>query len=295
MTNNDQQQMAVIGFGDNVVDRYLERGLMYPGGNALNFAVFARMLGAGSAYLGVFGDDAAAGHIRAVLAGLDVSTARCHTEHGENGYADVSLVDGNRNFVFSNKGGVARTERFLPAADDLAYLSAFDLVHTSCTSHLDDQLAVIRGAAACLSYDFSWRWQIDGLMETVCPHLDLAAFSCGDAGPEKAQELIGRAGALGVGLVIATLGGDGALAWNGRDMVRVAARPVEVVDTLGAGDAFLTASLLALLRAGWTRGQPVSANTLEAVLEEGAAFAARICQLDGAFGHGAAFLPMEAS
>ena len=55
--------MKVIGVGDNVVDQYLYKRTMYPGGNALNFSVYAKQLGVESAYLGVFGSDRAAKHI----------------------------------------------------------------------------------------------------------------------------------------------------------------------------------------------------------------------------------------
>lgn len=33
--------MKVIGYGDNVVDRYVNKKIMFPGGNAVNFAVYA--------------------------------------------------------------------------------------------------------------------------------------------------------------------------------------------------------------------------------------------------------------
>lgn len=36
--------MNVLGLGDNVVDKYVNLKIMYPGGNALNFAVFAKSL-----------------------------------------------------------------------------------------------------------------------------------------------------------------------------------------------------------------------------------------------------------
>lgn len=32
--------ISVLGFGDNVVDKYEHIKTMYPGGNAVNFAVF---------------------------------------------------------------------------------------------------------------------------------------------------------------------------------------------------------------------------------------------------------------
>ena len=54
--------MRLIGIGDNVCDVYLHLAEMFPGGQALNVAVFAKMQGIDSAYLGVFGDDEVAEH-----------------------------------------------------------------------------------------------------------------------------------------------------------------------------------------------------------------------------------------
>ncbi len=34
--------MKVLGLGDNVVDKYENLGIMYPGGNSLNFAVLQK-------------------------------------------------------------------------------------------------------------------------------------------------------------------------------------------------------------------------------------------------------------
>ena len=56
--------MKVIGIGDNVVDDYQHIQTVFPGGNALNFSVFASMLGCDSSYLGVFGNDSNAEHIQ---------------------------------------------------------------------------------------------------------------------------------------------------------------------------------------------------------------------------------------
>ena len=36
--------MKVIGIGDNVVDNYMHIRTLFPGGNALNFSVYASML-----------------------------------------------------------------------------------------------------------------------------------------------------------------------------------------------------------------------------------------------------------
>lgn len=39
--------MKLLGLGDNVMDAYLFRGELYPGGNAANVAVLAKRAGAG--------------------------------------------------------------------------------------------------------------------------------------------------------------------------------------------------------------------------------------------------------
>jgi fructokinase len=54
--------------------------------------------------------------------------------------------------------------------------------------------------------------------------------------------------ALGPSIVAVTMGDRGAFAVSGAGVVHVDARPVQVVDTLGAGDAFMTGLIDAL----WT-------------------------------------------
>ena len=55
---------------------------------------------------------------------------------------------------------------------------------------------------------------------------------------------------LGTTLVVVTLGGEGAFGRGRFGAARVSAPPVEVVDTVGAGDAFGAALLASLRRAG---------------------------------------------
>jgi fructokinase len=59
---------------------------------------------------------------------------------------------------------------------------------------------------------------------------------------------------MGVEIACVTLGRAGALVRRGADVLRVPAEEVEVVDTTGAGDAFVSGLLAALARAGPPRG-----------------------------------------
>jgi sugar/nucleoside kinase (ribokinase family) len=143
----------------------------------------------------------------------------------------------------------------------------------------------LRGASALLSYDFSYRWQVDDLIGPVSPYLDFASLSAGDVGRERGLTALRETVANGCSLALATFGPGGAVIYDGTDFVSVLSKPANVVDTLGAGDAFITATLMSLLAAGWTRGKPPSADMIAIAMEKGSLFAAEICGIDGAFGH----------
>ena len=49
--------MRLAAIGDNCVDFYEKQGWAYPGGNAVNVAVYGRQLGMDAAYLGWIGTD----------------------------------------------------------------------------------------------------------------------------------------------------------------------------------------------------------------------------------------------
>ena len=132
--------IKVIGIGDNVCDQYYPAKIMYPGGQAMNFSVYAKMLGAQSAYLGVFGKDRVAEHIISVLDEIGVDHSRCRQYAGENGYAKVRLENGDRQFIMSNRGGIVNEHPLDLKPEDISYIREFSLVHTSNNGHFDSQL-----------------------------------------------------------------------------------------------------------------------------------------------------------
>lgn len=282
-------ELRVIGIGDNVCDKYYPSMIMYPGGQAMNFSVYAKMLGADSAYMGVFGRDAVADHVTATLDELGVDRSRCRQYDGENGYAKVKLVDGDREFLMSNRGGVVNEHPLELTDEDLQYIGTFQLIHTSNNGHFDSQLPKVRKTGVPISYDFSGHWNEEYYLEQVAPYVDYAFVSCGSAPEEEIKESCRRIVVKGARIVVATRGSKGSLIYDGKDFYEQLPHMVEAVDTLGAGDSFATAFLLSLLESGNLKtGNPDSAALREA-MEAGAAFAAKTCMVNGAFGHGVAF------
>ncbi|ATA25967.1 ribokinase [Brenneria goodwinii] len=267
--------MKVLGIGDNVVDRYTHTHIRYPGGNALNFSVYAEMLGAQAAYLGVFGDDDNGSHVQRALAARNIDTSHCRVAAGENGYADLTIKQGERIFLGSNAGGIRQRISMDFAVTDIAWLSQFALLHTGAYSYLDKQLPALSVLPGRLSYDFSDDFDVEAAL-ALCPLLDYAFFSCAERSLEETRRILLDAHRQGSRYAIATRGAQGAVLFDGQHWLEQPPQQVAARDTLGAGDAFITAFLLAHL----------AGRSLSDSLKNAAAFAAQICLLDGAFGEG---------
>lgn len=276
--------MKVIGIGDNVVDDYQHIRTVFPGGNALNFSVFASMLGCEASYLGVFGSDANAKHVQKVLHKLGIDTSRCHSVEGPNGRAVLTIEEGERIFISSNEGGVSKNVPMDFIFDDLEYLQRFSLVHTSKYSYMDSYLPRLSELHALLSYDFSDDFDRENAL-SLCQHIDFGFFSCAGWTQNATQELLKEATNSGCDIVVATRGAEEAVLYDGQAWHQQPSKTVIPKDTLGAGDAFITGFLISYVKGGG-KSANYTEELIKKSLENAASFAAEICQVQGAFGHG---------
>lgn len=275
--------MKVLGIGDNVCDKYLETSTIYPGGNAMNFAVFARKMGYDSAYLGSFGDDVVGKHVSSVARELGLDLSHCRFVSGENGLARVWLVNGDRVFLPGNKGGASKEHPPILDDSDMEYLNRFDLIHTSIYSYLEPQLYKLKQSSAFVSMDFSDDYTPDYLA-ACCPYIDAAILSCGKMPEDEILSLQKQVASYGPSVVIATRGSKGAQvlikkpdqADDSFDLYQQPPHLVEATDTMGAGDAFLTCFLV----------HYIEGTRIREALSLAADFAASQCLISGSFGYG---------
>ncbi|SMO37977.1 PfkB family carbohydrate kinase [Propioniciclava tarda] len=266
--------MRLLCIGDNVVDRYVGQGVMYPGGNAVNVAVFAKRLGADSAYQGIVGSDEAGRLVLGSLLDEGVDTSRVSVADGPNAWADVDLVEGDRRFLGSDKG----VSLFALVAQHYADARGFDVVHTAYTARLDDQLGELCAHALRVSYDFGRNFTAEQVSR-LASGLWLASFSGSHLSEAAVSDLLRAACGAGATYALVTRGPQGAaLATHDQRWDQAAGR-VPVIDTLGAGDAFIAALLVRLSRAD----DPASA------LADASEVAQGVITRSGAFGHGAPF------
>lgn len=265
------RRTRILAFGDNVVDCYLDQNLMFPGGNCVNHAVFARRAGAETAYAGAVCDDDAGRLIRQALIeeGVDVSSLRM--EPGQTAYCVIETQEGERVFIGANLG----VSIIAPLRADLARLSDFDAVHTGRSSHVDAWLPRF-AAATKVSYDLATVHDPERIAQ-VAPHCFLLAFSAGGTRHEEALALALAARAAGARWSLVTRGIDGAVLAGEAGVFEAPAQPVDAIDTLGAGDTYIANVLVGLL----------GKRDPETILKDAAEAAARTCLIRGAFGHAA--------
>ncbi|MEF9675394.1 fructoselysine 6-kinase [Pectobacterium aroidearum] len=278
----------VIGIGDNVVDKYLHTGLMYPGGNALNFSVYAKQLGLDSAFMGVFGDDEPARHVQDTLRHLGIDTQQCRRYPGENGYACIDLIDGERTFIHSNKGGVLREHPLIFESADVDYISGFDLVHVSLNSYLENQLEIIKQQGVLLSFDFSMRGT-DDYFRQVCPFIDCGFVSCSHLSEEETKNKLNMLFDYGCHTVVATRGHEGVYHYDGDEIIFYRPDYIKPVDTLGAGDSFLTGFLVSFLFSD-EKSNGTKREKILTAIEKGNQLAGKTLRYFGAFGYGTSFI-----
>ena len=92
--------MKLIAIGDNVTDCYMDEGVYFPGGNAVNVAVNCKKNGAEKVnYIGVFGDDERADYIKQCLTEEGVTYDRSRKVYAHTAQPRVYLKDGDRVFA----------------------------------------------------------------------------------------------------------------------------------------------------------------------------------------------------
>ena len=76
--------VRIIGIGDAKMDKNITDMIAYPGGQAMNIAVNAKLQGAQAGFIGCIGDDVLGQHLAKTLDELGVDRSRSHIVHADN-------------------------------------------------------------------------------------------------------------------------------------------------------------------------------------------------------------------
>ena len=247
----------------------------YPGGAPANVAVAASRLGANTAFIGKVGNDGFGGFLRQVLRDNQVNDQFLETGDSITTMAIVTVSEGGeRSFQFVRGADRILTSEELPA-DALAQTKFFHFGSVSLTAEPARSATLTavhraKAAGAIISYDPNYRealWNDIGeatyWMGLPLDLVDILKISeeelpllTGTADLEDGAEWLQQ---KGIGLVMITLGGNGAFCRFRDESFRVAGIHAKVADTNGAGDTFLGAVLSQLCR----NNNPLNELTLD--------------------------------
>lgn len=213
------------------------------GGNAFNVAVALARMGRRAAYAGAVGDDPAAEVIVGAAAEAGVDTSRIRRMSGSTGQTVVDHdPDGERRFVTEDYGVAAE---YRIDAETAAWLSTAGWVHFARQVDLAAWAAALREGPVTLSCDLGHGGGV-GMLASVAPVVDVVFMSASSAAGLTPEQMVQRALEAGASLVVVTLGAGGSIAASADAEWQMDAAPVaRVVDTLGAGDAYIAAFIAA--------------------------------------------------
>ncbi len=252
---------TLVSVGDNCLDVYVDEGGFTVGGNALNVAQHWVRAGGDGHYVGAVGDDAEGLAVVAGLGGLATARATVHTLSGRTGVTLLSDVDGDRHLLHEDFGvGL----EFDLSGTELARARASDIVHVVGLHPRLDLTRRLVDAGATVSVDLSTSHDLSAVLGVA-----IAFASLDSPEPDAAEDYAGRLLDAGAKEAVVTRGAHGAVAMGpARTAVHVPALPTRLVDTCGAGDAFIAAYTLARasgedLRAACLAGASLASSTCE--------------------------------
>ena len=282
-------QVDLVGVGLNATDTLIplssypalgskveySKVTVLPGGQVATTVVACQLWGMNTRYVGKLGDDEAAALHRKEFARTGVDAQLISVPGGASPQSLI-LVDGEGERTVLCR----RDERLVLQPDDLDREWIVNARALHVDGH-DTAAATIaarwaRSAGIPVIADLDELYPgVEELLENIDYLIVSRDFPCRlmqEPDLEKAlRQMHRRYGCL---LTAATLGPDGVLAWDGRQLLHTCAYYVPVVDTTGAGDIFHAGFIFALLQ-GWP---------LERQLDFACAAAALNCMATGARG-----------
>jgi fructokinase len=275
-----------------------------PGGSPFNVAVGLARLGNRTSLMARFADDRFGRMLRAaaIAEGIDVAAAPHATERTTRATASVDEaggvvydfdMDGTADWQWT----AAELSRVKPDTEVLHFGSIASWTPPGGERIAERVREAHERGGMLISYDPNIRPAVLGarsrgveLVEQSVRCARVVKASREDIEwlyPDRAvPDVAARWSGLGPGLVVVTDGAYGASAYRDtRQPLRRPGRPVEVVDTIGAGDSFSAGLLTGLIRRGLNRGgrlAEVSDETLAGIVDDAVLISAVTCERAGA-------------
>lgn len=286
--------MSVLVVGESLVDVVSKRGRTsaeHVGGSPLNVAVGLARLGVATTLATQIGDDARGMMIRAHLERSGVGLWRLGRVPSATSTATATVSDG---------GAATYSFDVVWEPGELPDVRSFEALHVGSLAAM-----IVPGAEATwsavesaaqhgipVSFDPNVRLAFEPRAEVwrtafarILPCVSYLKMSDEDAAviaPSRSPQELARSLAEAGRIVAVTCGAEGSHVASPAAGCHVVPEPVELVDTIGAGDSFMAALLASVARRGWPAPHLATDDDVRASAAWASAAAAVTCARPGA-------------
>lgn len=249
---NTKDCFLMFSYGDKIPVKTLDFDV---GGNAANNVVGTKRLGISSSIFLTLGDDGIGNEITEKLVKEGVDTSYVFRQKGvESDYYTIIVVGGERTiFGYKNEKNYFLPET-LPETKWI-YLTSmaenFEGVYQKVVEWVTDKQIRLAFNPGSRQIRAGTEKLLNVLKVSQMLYVNreeaetLTGFSESDG---KEKELLQKAGELGPQIVIVTDGGNGAFVYDGKRFLKSGVLPVDAYERTGAGDAFGSGCVSALIK-----------------------------------------------
>lgn len=247
-----------------------------PGGSGTNVVVQAARLGADCGFLGLVGTDSIGEDILKSLAQEKVDASRVlRKEGGISLHTDIVVDSAGRKFILLNMGDAFLD--YKPESVDTAYIKEAKVFYTDLLPYAAARAGLKAAKEAGLKTAFNMQVELpamngfgaptEGILESL-REVDLFAPCRAGlyqlCGTEDLEKCLAFLRPYFKGTLLVTLGSRGAVAFDEQDRryETPCMQGIKIVDTTGAGDAFMGGMLYTYLLHGMPLQQAIEFSTI---------------------------------
>ena len=225
-----------IAMADNCIDVYYKLDRYYLTGNSIDFAFNYKDMGGDITEMTILGNDVFAMALEERLKEREIPLRVIKRVDRPTGMATMDIVEGDKRHLKFEGNAMNEIEL---SDEDIEFIKEFDIVYAERWTKIDRYIKDIKRHGQIYVYDFSKRLEQES-NDLILPYLDYAFFSY-DKDDEYIRDFMKKSEQKGAKVVIAMLGENGSLAYDGKRFYSMSAEKVNVVNTVGAGDSYIAA------------------------------------------------------
>ena len=264
--------MKLAAVGSNCIDHYgnIDGGKSYPGGGPVNMAVYTVRNGGSASYIGPIGDDEYGRIMYEAVKAKGVDVSHMHVKKGTTAVTEVELIDGERVFGDYDEGVLSN---YSLSDEDIDFIAQHDMVVCDLWGKVEGQYKDLKEKGITTAFDCATRPE-DKEAQTAMPYSDYLFFSSDEGDCQAVREQMKAYQQKGPKMVIAMLGIEGSLCYDGEKYYKYGIVECDnVVDTMGAGDSYIAGFLAGI----------VDGLNIEECMHQGAATATETLKYFGAW------------